>query len=151
MVIILKNKKGFTLVELLATITIMGLITVMVTPSIIKLQNNNKTKQFEMYAKSMIEAAKVYVQREGEDITPLGIDNWQGCIEISYQELLFSDLIKPYNDTDYDCSNSKIRYTKNKSNGKYTYSLVCSSKVSKKKNYNLKTIPNTSCSVSEIR
>ena len=62
-----KKKKGFTLVELLATITIMGLITVMVTPSIVKLQNNNKTKQFEMYAKSLVEAAKVYVQKEGED------------------------------------------------------------------------------------
>ena len=48
------KKKGFTLVELLATITIMGLITVMVTPSIVKLQDNNKTKQFQMYAKSLV-------------------------------------------------------------------------------------------------
>lgn len=84
------KKKGFTLVELLATITIMGLITVMVTPSIVKLQDNNKTKQFQMYAKSLVEAAKVYVQKEGEDITPLGVDAWQGCIEISYQELATS-------------------------------------------------------------
>lgn len=143
----MKNKKGFTLVELLATIIIMGLITVMVTPSIIKLQDNNKTKQFQMYAKSLVEAAKVYVQKEGEDITPLGVDAWQGCIEISYQELANSDLVKSYDDKDYDCSGSKIRYTKTKSSGKYTYHLVCNSKVSKKKNYNLNTIPNSACSV----
>ena len=146
----MKNKKGFTLVELLATITIMGLITVMVTPSIVKLQNNNKTKQFEMYAKSLVEAAKVYVQKEGEDITPLGVDAWQGCIEISYQELASSDLVKSYDDKDYDCSGSKIRYTKTKSSGKYTYHLVCNSKVSKKKNYDLNTIPNAACSVESL-
>lgn len=145
-----KKKKGFTLVELLATITIMGLITVMVTPSIVKLQDNNKTKQFQMYAKSLVEAAKVYVQKEGEDITPLGVDAWQGCIEISYQELATSDLVKSYDDTDYDCSGSKIRYTKTKSSGKYTYHLVCNSKVSKKKNYDLNTIPNAACSVESL-
>ena len=144
------KKKGFTLVELLATITIMGLITVMVTPSIVKLQDNNKTKQFQMYAKSLVEAAKVYVQKEGEDITPLGVDAWQGCIEISYQELATSDLVKSYDDTDYDCSGSKIRYTKTKSSGKYTYHLVCNSKVSKKKNYDLNTIPNAACSVESL-
>ena len=38
----MKKNKGFTLVELLATIAIMGMIMILVTPSIVNLQNNNK-------------------------------------------------------------------------------------------------------------
>ena len=52
------NKKGFTLIELLATIVIMGLILAFVMPAIDSLQNNNKTRPYELYAKSMLSAAR---------------------------------------------------------------------------------------------
>ena len=55
----MKKNKGFTLVELLATIAIMGMIMILVTPSIVNLQNNNKKKKFEYYGKTLVEAAKV--------------------------------------------------------------------------------------------
>ena len=140
------NKKGFTLIELLVTITILGMITAMVTPSIISLQDSNKKKKFELYGKTLVEAAKLYVQKEGVDITRHGSNSWLGCVEITYQDLIDSDLIKPYNDSDYDCSTSKIRYTKNRNEpDSYTYHLTCKAKVSKKKDYDINNIPNYYC------
>jgi len=142
----MKNSKGFTLVELLATIAIMGMIMVMVTPSIINLQNSNKKKKFEYYAKTMVEAAKTYVQKEGEDITSLGVTNWIGCVDITYQDLLTNDLIKPFEDTDYTCD-GKIRFTRSSSGDTYNYNLVCNSKNSKKENFSSTNIANSQCSV----
>ena len=92
------NKKGFTLIELLVTIVIMALILIMVVPSITALQNNNKDKPYEYYADSLIEAAKIFVDKEGEDINSIGAKNFIGCVDITYQDLLDSDLIKPFSD-----------------------------------------------------
>ena len=119
------NKKGFTLIELLVTIVIMALILIMVVPSITALQNNNKDKPYEYYADSLIEAAKIYVRKEDEDITPLGIKEWSGCVDISYQELLAADLIKPYSDEQYDCTDAIVRYTREENASSYQYNLTC--------------------------
>lgn len=62
------NKKAFTLIELLVTITILGLISFMGFPSLQKMLNQNKTTEFEYYGKSMISAAKIYMQKEGRDL-----------------------------------------------------------------------------------
>ena len=47
----MKKNKGFTLVELLATIAIMGMIMILVTPSIVNLQNNNKKRSLNIMEK----------------------------------------------------------------------------------------------------
>ena len=119
------DKKGFTLIELLATIVIMSLILIMVMPSIRALRNNNEKKQYEYYADSLVEAAKIYVRKEDEDITPLGIKEWSGCVDISYQELLAADLIKPYSDEQYDCTDAVVRYTREENASSYQYNLTC--------------------------
>lgn len=141
------NKNGFTLVELLATITIMGLIVIMISPSIRNLQNRNKKRQFEVYGKTLVESAKLFVQREGDDITGLGVPNWEGCVDITYQDLLNSNLIKKFADNDYDCSSSKVRLTKNTTGSSYSYNLICTTDNSKKKNYSLINIEESQCTV----
>ena len=90
------NKHGFTLIELIVTIVIMALILILVMPSITALINNNEEKQYEYYADSLVEAAKVYVDKEGEDINSLGEKNWIGCVDITYQDLMDADLIRPF-------------------------------------------------------
>ena len=140
---------GFTLIELLATIVIMGMIITMITPSIVNLQNNNKKKKFEYYGKTLVEAAKFYIQREGDDITNLGVSDWIGCVEITYQDLLQNDLIKQFDDKDYDCTGSKVRLTRTKNTNVYDYNLVCNSKNSKKDSYSSINIANNQCNVTK--
>ncbi len=121
----MKNNNGFTLIELLATITIMSIVLFLVIPSIMNLVNNNQSKSFEYYGQSLIEAAKIYVRKEDEDITPLGIKEWSGCVDISYQELLAADLIKPYSDEQHDCTDAVVRYTREENASSYQYNLTC--------------------------
>ena len=56
------NKKGFTLVELLAVITIMSLIMAIAFPAIDNLIENNKRKKYESYEKIISEYAKAFFE-----------------------------------------------------------------------------------------
>lgn len=141
------NRKGFTLIELLATIVIMALILIMVMPSITALVNNNKDSAYEYYGDSLKEAAEIFVGKEGEDITSLGTLNFTGCVDITYNDLISADLIKPYNDDTINCSNAKVRYTKERNKESYSINLVCIDTTTNKSVYNINEIPNTSCKV----
>lgn len=51
------NKKGFTLVELLAVIVILALIMVLVLPNVMDSMNSAKQQTFLLYANRMLDAA----------------------------------------------------------------------------------------------
>ena len=53
-----KNKKGFTLVELLAVITILGLVLIIAIPKVMETVNNSKKRTLELTAQSIIKAAE---------------------------------------------------------------------------------------------
>lgn len=56
------NKKGFTLVELLAVITILAILVIIALPNVIKLYNNAKKNTFLTEAKTIYkEAANKYI------------------------------------------------------------------------------------------
>lgn len=141
------NKKGFTLIELLATIVIMALILIMVMPSIRALRNNSEKKQYEYYGDSLIEAAKIFVNKEGEDITSLGTLNFIGCVDITYQELIDADLIEPFTEENIDCSNALIRYTKERKKESYSINLTCKDTTTGKTVYSVNDISNDTCTV----
>ena len=125
----------------------MALMLLIVMPSINALLNNNEDKAYEYYADSLIEAAKLFVSKEGEDITPLGTLNFTGCVDISYSDLYNTDLIKDFTDENIDCSNAKIRYTKNINKESYSYNLICKNKKTNEVLYNSQNIPNNNCTV----
>ena len=57
----MKNNKGFTLVELLAVIIVLGIILTIVIPSAITTIDNSNRNVFATSARGLIDAAKAYV------------------------------------------------------------------------------------------
>ena len=79
-----KNKKGFTLVEMLATIGILLLITILTYPSFNKL--NKKTEEkFDYSIKTIVEnAAKIYVDNNKELIDEkITSNNGKYCLPVA--------------------------------------------------------------------
>ena len=52
------NKKGFTLVELIAVVALVALIALIALPNVLNLQKKNKDKEYEVYEDMMVEHAK---------------------------------------------------------------------------------------------
>ena len=52
------NKKGFTLVELLAVIAILAILILLVTPNILKMFNEGKESIFVQQAQRVMDASK---------------------------------------------------------------------------------------------
>ena len=121
----LKNKKGFTLIELIAVIAIMGIILVLALPQVSKIQQANKTKKYEAYEMSMERGAKLYTDSNARDM--FGNNN-SGCVTIPYSTLKSSNVIKDFSDSDITCSNdseSYVRIRKINDDYRYDIALIC--------------------------
>lgn len=67
------NQKGFTLVELMGILVILGVIIVFTVPSITKTLKNSETNQLKEYQNTVCLAAKSYVELEGLSFPTNGI------------------------------------------------------------------------------
>ena len=77
------KKRGFTLVELLVVITIIGIITMLALPGVQKIQNRNRNKKYEAYADTIESAGKLYTDAYADDM--FGMEG-SGCAIIKYQD-----------------------------------------------------------------
>ncbi len=77
-----ENEAGFTLVELLVTITVLGIILALALPAVTRLQESNKETKYQTYEDSMISSAKLYIDSYSKDIFG---NNISGCYDIPYQ------------------------------------------------------------------
>ena len=57
----MKNKNGFTLVELIAIIIIIGIIIGIIAPTAIKLIEKSKVNSFREGLRSIIRSAEIYI------------------------------------------------------------------------------------------
>ena len=74
-------KKGFTLVELLAVLVILGIILTITYYSVNSLLNNSEDSLSDTQEAAIIEAAKIYYLEEGMDLES-GLN--KVCVSVSY-------------------------------------------------------------------
>ncbi len=114
-----KNKiNGFTLVELLVTISILGIITAMSIPVIRNIIEANTLKKYTTYKDSVESSAKLYVDSYSEDLFG---KNKSGCAYITYDQMKDKNLIKNIQENNVSCDSDKTYVRVVKLNGKYTY------------------------------
>lgn len=110
------NKKGFTLIELIGTITILAIIMAIAIPNVISITRKNKNQTYINDARKMVTLAKYKFESDAEIPRP----NSSRCVIIQFQYLDQSELQKGPENGEYDGINSyvKIEYE----NSKYIYS-----------------------------
>ena len=78
------NKKGFTLVELIVVIAIMGVILILALPQVGRIRTSNQNAKYDTYAQAVERGAKLYVDNYSRDLFGY---NDSGCVEVKYSEL----------------------------------------------------------------
>lgn len=122
----MKNK-GFTLVELLVVIVILGIVTGMSWPTIRRIQENNTISKYEKYGESLESAAKIYVDSYEEDLfyyeddlSTTSQNNGQ-CAFITYAELKEHGLANDYEQNGMTCNSPNTFVIVKRRKGKYQY------------------------------
>src|SRR5574344_757927 len=113
------SKKGFTLVELLAVITILGVIALIAVPAVDSIIKNSKVKVYEKQKDGLLSSLQDWLT-----------DNKDLFYDTNTMTLTLGDL-KEQNYVDYDIKNPKtdkcisndLAFTINKNGKKYTYSI----------------------------
>ena len=85
------NNQGFTLVELLVAIAILGIISIIALPQISNLQTKNTNIKYETYQKALLSGGKLYVDAYSADMFG---NNASGCYDIPYDDLKAKGLVK---------------------------------------------------------
>ena len=118
------KKRGFTLVEVIVTITILGVVTLVALPVITSLKSQFDISKFKVYQSSLESAGKLFVDSNLEDV--FGNEE-NGCTEISYTSLVEKRLLEDISIDGVTCFNGQtyVRTRKTGSKIEYETSLYC--------------------------
>lgn len=117
------NRKGFTLVELLAVILVIALIATFALPQILTQFSNNSEELSERQIQMIEEAGLVYVELNNDDYA-----GKTSCVELKnlvVSDLLNEGFVKDALGNDY---NNQKRLKVTSKNNRYTVKLVDKSK-----------------------
>ena len=121
----IRNSAGFTLIELIVVIAIMGIILILALPQVSKILEANKDRKFQVYQSSIARGAKLYIDSNAKDL--FGNNN-SGCITLKYSDLKNRSLVKDFAVADIKCNKDEETYVevrKVNKNYKYAVSIVC--------------------------
>ena len=111
-------KKGFTLIEMLITILLIGIVIVVAVPAVRNLTYNSDTKKYNQMEKVIIEAAKLYASSYQGELTNTKYE----CFNIPYSTLLKEGLIE---EEEIKCSGHVILRKREKVGYNYEPYLTC--------------------------
>lgn len=88
----MKKANGFTMIELLGIITIIGVLLVMTVPSLTNTLKNSEEKTYENFSDNLLIAAETYVENNPERFPSLKVAGGRAVITV--QDLITNGLIK---------------------------------------------------------
>ena len=118
------NKKGFTLIEILGVIVIMGLILIVAIPTMSRMIHNNNNQEYDNYNKLVREAAELYASKVKDKI---GSSKYIGCAQVDLNTLINEGYVQVFNDPEVTCTtgDEKIKIRNNKGSIKVNFQLIC--------------------------
>jgi prepilin-type N-terminal cleavage/methylation domain-containing protein len=121
-VMVLINRKGFTLVELLAVIVILAVILVIAIPNVIKVIDKAKLDTYKRNEDMLISATQKYMASNG-----IALANVGDTTTINYSQLQDDKLIDKITDqtSNIECNKSNVKITKTTNGYTYTPVLLC--------------------------
>jgi type IV pilus assembly protein PilA len=114
-----KNKKGFTLVELLAVIVILAVILTIAVPNVMKIVEKTRKDAFESTAAMMISSAKTQAAAYNDYLPNSG-----ECSVIKIDLLELENIDKDPDGGDYDLDNSYVAIANDDGTYKYYVTLI---------------------------
>ncbi|MDO4996026.1 MAG: type II secretion system protein [Bacilli bacterium] len=114
----MRNGKGFTLVEVLVTITVLGIVTLITLPIISTISNQLNSRKLDSYREIIESGAKIY--SDSKDVDLFGYQK-TGCVDIYYSTLVDSKIIEELDFSKQDINVDKIFVRIKKVNGNYSY------------------------------
>lgn len=114
-----KNNHGFTLVELLTVVVLLGIVMMIAIPSLRNLTYNNSVQQYNYHEKFVEEAAKLYVKNYKSELEK---DKTSTCFNIPYKALLKEDLIE---EEEISCEGNIILERRSREGYNHSYYLTC--------------------------
>lgn len=115
-------KKGFTLIEVLAVIVILAIVSLTIFPEVNRIIKNSKQKSYDAQIKSLIDATKKLVEKDTSLLPQNSSDNYR-CITISQLKEageISTDIIKDPRNTSNNIDG--VIFISYVENGSYTYS-----------------------------
>lgn len=115
------NKKGFTLIELIGTITILAIIMAIAIPNVISITRKNKNQTYINDARKMVTLAKYEFESNANITRPNGTPS--GCVVIQLKNLDQSELQKGPESGTYDGDESFVKIIYDTTKKTYAYSV----------------------------
>ena len=114
------NKKGFTLVELLASLTILGLLMIVTVPNVVGILSQNREKIYNEDAKKMISTAKYKLAGTNNGVVKPALNQ---CVVMSLGFLDNGEYDNPPNEGEYlrEQSYVVIKKVNGSTSGTYRY------------------------------